>query len=124
MRVTKSVNFDAAHFLPAPGESVDYDPRYERLHGHSFLLTVTLEGVPDPHTGFVADFSFIETSLNGLKERLDHHLLNEIEGLSRPTLENICIWVSEHLKAELPNLCEVTVSRPSIGESCTLDLTV
>jgi len=40
MRIVKSMNFDAAHFL-------DHDPEarpYARLHGHSFNLAVEIEG--------------------------------------------------------------------------------
>ena len=120
MRITKTVQFDAAHFLPAPGTVTDYDPRYERLHGHSFALSVTIEGTPAKDTAFVADFAKVETALEALRERLDHHLLNEIPGLERPTLENISQWVANKLQADFPGLAEVTVARPSIGEECTL----
>ncbi|NJM93185.1 MAG: 6-pyruvoyl tetrahydrobiopterin synthase, partial [Rhodospirillaceae bacterium] len=45
-------------------------------------------------------------------------LLNEVDGLGRPTLENICRFAADHLKATLPGLAEIKVSRPSNGESC------
>jgi len=114
MRIVKSMNFDAAHFL-------DHDPEarpYARLHGHSFTLEVVIEGEPDPEAGWVVDFGDVGEALQELHEALDHRLLNEVEGLERPTLENICRWAAEKLKTRFPGLAEVRVSRPSIGESC------
>lgn len=118
MRIVKSMNFDAAHFL-------SHDPAarpYARMHGHSFSLEVTIEGEPDAQTGWVVDFGDVAEALQDLHETLDHRLLNEIEGLERPTLENICKWAAERLKPRFPGLAEVRVSRPSIGESCLYTL--
>jgi 6-pyruvoyltetrahydropterin/6-carboxytetrahydropterin synthase len=118
MRIRKSVSFDAAHFLDdVPGERP-----YARIHGHSFILEVALEGAPDPKTGWIADFAELGAALDELKAELDHHLLNEVRGLERPTLENICRFAAERLKRKFPALAEVRVARPSIGESCVLDL--
>ncbi|WDI30438.1 6-carboxytetrahydropterin synthase QueD [Hyphococcus flavus] len=118
MRIVKSMNFDAAHFL-------DHDPNarpYARLHGHSFVLEVTIEGDPHSETGWVVDFGDVDEALGELHNILDHRLLNEIEGLERPTLENICQWVGQKLKGRFPGLAQVRVSRPSNGESCIYDL--
>lgn len=118
MRVIKSVNFDAAHFI-------DHDeaaPAYKRMHGHSFALSVEIAGEPDPVTGWVVDFAALTKALDDLRSELDHHLLNEIEGLERPTLENICLWVAKRLKGEFPGLSQVRIARPSIGETCVYDV--
>ena len=50
------------------------------------------------------------------------HLLNEIEGLKRPTLENICLWAAARLKPKFPGLKQVRVARPSNGETCIHDM--
>jgi 6-pyruvoyltetrahydropterin/6-carboxytetrahydropterin synthase len=50
---------------------------------------------------------------------LDHGLLNEVDGLAVPTLENICLWVWQRLKPDHPALVRVTVLRPTLGETCT-----
>jgi len=118
MRIVKSVSFDAAHFLDH-----DEDARpYARLHGHSFTLSVAIDGEPGPETGWVADFGAVSEALESVRDALDHRLLNEVEGLSRPTLENICRWVADRLAPAFPCLRQVTVSRPSNGESCVYDL--
>ena len=114
MRIVKSINFDAAHYLDVP----DSERPYARMHGHSFSLDVEIEGVPDQNTGWVEDFGEVSSALNELREMLDHRLLNEIEGLKRPTLENICLWTAAKLKPRFPGLRSIAVSRPSNGERC------
>ena len=118
MRIAKTVTFDAAHYL-----SLDTEERpYARMHGHSFSLTVEIEGEPDPQTGWVEDFGDVTDALSEIHAMLDHRLLNEVEGLSMPTLENICIWVAERLKPRFAGLARVTLARPSNGEACTYQL--
>lgn len=118
MRLVKTITFDAAHYL-----HVDSDKRpYARLHGHSFVLEVAIEGEPDPATGWVADFADITEGLEEVRELLDHRLLNEVEGLGKPTLENLCRFVAARLKPKYPGLAQVKVSRPTIGEACIYDV--
>ena len=69
------------------------------------------------------DFSKLTAALQDVAQQLDHRLLNEIEGLSVPTLERVCLWVANMLRPTLPGLTRVTLSRPSLNETCTLDLT-
>lgn len=40
MTIIKKFSFDAAHYLPS------YEGKCERLHGHTYRLTVMLEGSP------------------------------------------------------------------------------
>ncbi len=116
--LTKSVTFDAAHHLHQGDESHPY----RRLHGHSFRLDVSVEGEADGKDQWVADFAELASAINKVRGILDHSFLNEIEGLETPTLENICAWVAERLKPSLPNLRRVAVARPSLGETCTLEI--
>lgn len=118
MRIVKSMSFDAAHFL-------DHDPDqrpYARMHGHSFVMEVEIAGEPDASAGWVVDFAEVEEALKGLHDQLDHRLLNEIEGLERPTLENICQWAAAKLRPQFAGLRQVRVSRPSNGETCIFDI--
>ncbi len=118
MRIVKSITFDAAHFL-------EHDPEarpYARLHGHSFVMEVEIAGEPDPEAGWVVDFGDVDEALQKLRADLDHRLLNEVEGLERPTLENICRWAAARLRPDFPGLKAVRVSRPSNGETCIHDI--
>ena len=118
MRIVKTVHFDAAHFLDdCPG-----DRPYARMHGHSFTLEAAIEGEPDPETGWIADFADVAAAMDEIRGQLDHRLLNEIEGLERPTLENICRFVADRLGVKFSGLKQVKVSRASNGEACILDL--
>jgi 6-pyruvoyltetrahydropterin/6-carboxytetrahydropterin synthase len=115
IEITKEFRFDAAHFLPAAPEG----HAYRRLHGHSFRVAVTIAGTPDPDAGWLVDFAEVERALLRLRERLDHHLLNEVPGLATPTLEHLARWIHRTLAPDLPGIAAVTVHRESAGESCT-----
>jgi 6-pyruvoyltetrahydropterin/6-carboxytetrahydropterin synthase len=113
--ITKEFRFDAAHYLPtAPAGHPN-----SRMHGHSFAVAVTLEGVPDALSGQIRDFAAIDAAVADVRERLDHHVLNEVEGLSLPTLERLSAWIFSALSPKLPELVSVTVRRDSLGEACT-----
>ena len=116
--VTKAVTFEAAHYMPA---KPDGHP-YKRMHGHSFRLEAAVRGRIQPDAEWVADFAALTAALNALAHELDHGLLNEIEGLETPTLERVCLWVAARLKTDWPGLVRVTLSRPSLSETCTLEL--
>ena len=114
MRIVKSMSFDAAHFLEHDANARPY----ARMHGHSFTLEVAIDGEPDAASGWVVDFADVDAAMRELHDALDHRLLNEVEGLERPTLENICRWAAARLGPRFPGLAEVRVSRPSNGETC------
>jgi 6-pyruvoyltetrahydropterin/6-carboxytetrahydropterin synthase len=114
MRIYKEFGFEAAHFLPSapPGHP------NARLHGHSFRVRVTLDGEPDEATGLVMNLDDVEGALGDVREALDHRFLNEVEGLSQPTLERITIWLWERLHNRLPGLAEIEIARDSCHEGC------
>jgi 6-pyruvoyl tetrahydropterin synthase/QueD family protein len=55
-----------------------------RLHGHSYQVRITIEGEVSPETGWIMDFDVIAQAFDPLLEQLDHHYLNDIEGLDNP----------------------------------------
>ncbi len=114
MQLTREFHFDAAHSL------TNYEPGHPntRMHGHSFRVRVTLEGQPAQESGQIMDLTDFGTVLEAARGQLDHHLLNEIEGLSLPTLENICLWLWDNLHTDLPALYAIEVFRDSLGQSC------
>ncbi len=116
--IEKAVSFEAAHYMGGKPEGHPY----RNVHGHSFRLEVRIAGVVKSGEEWVEDFSVLEAALKATAAKLDHRLLNEIEGLEVPTLERICLWVAEDLKASLPGLASVTLARPSLDERCTLSL--
>lgn len=110
MEIFKEVRFEAAHRLP----NVPEGHKCARLHGHSFKVQIHVEGDIGESSGWVMDFSDIDKAFRPLLERLDHHYLNEIEGLENPTSEHLAKWIWERLKPELPQL-----SCLMVRETCT-----
>jgi 6-pyruvoyltetrahydropterin/6-carboxytetrahydropterin synthase len=41
--------------------------------------------------------------------RLDHYLLNEIEGLENPTSELVAVWIWRQLAPHIPQLHRITI---------------
>lgn len=106
MELYKEFTFEAAHRLP----NVPEDHKCHRLHGHSFRVKLHVSGPMDEDLGWVIDFAEIKSAFKPIYERLDHHFLNEIEGLENPTSENLAIWIWEMLKPKLPLLSKVETS--------------
>ena len=110
MELRKSFQFEAAHALP----KVPHGHKCRRLHGHSFVVEIVVEGPMDPHFGWVMDYADIKAAFKPLWEQLDHHYLNEIPGMENPTSEVVAIWIWDRLKPLLPLLTEIAVA-----ETCT-----
>lgn len=109
MDVFREFTFEAAHRLP----HVPDGHKCGRLHGHSYRVEVHVRGDVDPVSGMVIDFADIKAAFKPLEDRLDHHYLNEVEGLDNPTSENLARWVWKHLEGAIP------LSRIVVRETCT-----
>jgi 6-pyruvoyltetrahydropterin/6-carboxytetrahydropterin synthase len=116
--ITKAAQFDAAHFLPAGPE----DSLYRRMHGHSFKVEATVRGKAEGPVGWVSDLAGLDAALRSVAAELDHGLLNDKPGLESPTLERLCVYFAEKLRPAFPGLCQIVVSRPTVGEACSLKL--
>ncbi len=110
MEILKEYTFEAAHLLP----NVPPGHKCRRLHGHSFHLTVYVNGPVGENTGWVIDFADISTVVKPVIAKLDHYYLNEIPGLENPTSENIAKWIWRQLKPSLPILTRILLK-----ETCT-----
>jgi 6-pyruvoyltetrahydropterin/6-carboxytetrahydropterin synthase len=110
MDIFKLFTIEAAHRLP----NVPKGHKCERLHGHSYRIEVHVRGPVGDQTGWVIDFAEITDAFQPLFDQLDHHYLNEVDGLSNPTSENIARWVWNRLRPTLPILNKVVVH-----ETCT-----
>lgn len=115
IELSQEFGFDAAHYL---GNSA---PENRRLHGHSFYAEVTLRGEPNPATGFLRDLGDVDAVLKSIRAELDHRLLNDIEELGAPTLENISRFIFLRAKAALPEVVRVKLRRPSYGQTCVYE---
>ena len=73
-----------------------------------------MNGPVGGETGWVMDFANIKEAFQPLFAQLDHHYLNEVEGLSNPTSEHLARWIWQRLRPSLPMLSKVIVN-----ETCT-----
>ena len=71
------------------------------LGRHHYTLTVT-------------PFAELKAAFQPLHDQIDHHYLNDVEGLENPTSERLATWLWERLKPLVPLLSEVVVH-----ETCT-----
>jgi len=110
MRLFKEFTFEAAHRLPHVPEG----HKCARLHGHSFVVRISVDGEVGEQSGWVMDFGDIKAAFKPIYDRLDHYYLNEIPGLENPTSENLARWIWRELSPSLPQLSAV-----EIRETCT-----
>jgi 6-pyruvoyltetrahydropterin/6-carboxytetrahydropterin synthase len=105
MEIFRKFRIEAAHRLP----NVPDGHKCARLHGHSFQITIHICGPVESESGWVMDFADLKRVFQPLYEQLDHHYLNDVEGLQNPTSENLAKWVWERLHPGVPGLTKVVV---------------
>lgn len=112
--VSQSTSFEASHYI-----RVDDTPdHYKHIHGHSFVVTAECTAGDVNEHGWVVDLGHLENSLKAVVSQLDHKILNDIDGLEKPTFENIMKWIFDHLKQEHNiTASKITIARPTLGQS-------
>ena len=134
IRITRKVEFSAAHFYHNPNFSAEENRRVfgkcnnPHGHGHNYVLEVTIAGEPDPATGMVLDLKELKEILQReVVERMDHRHLNyEVPELAGkiPTCENIAavIWSLLEPKITQGKLDRVRLyESPDLFADCTAD---
>lgn len=119
IRLTKEFHFELAHALEG------YDGACRNIHGHSYILYVTVIGSPissvsNPKLGMIMDFGDLKRIVNGtIVSRFDHALLlnqsssmlktlreesfSKVESLPfQPTCENLLPYFAELISSRLP----------------------
>ena len=81
IQLTKRIEFCAAHRYANPRWSADENTRVfgpcVNLHGHNYVLEVTIQGEPAPETGMVMDLKVLkDLILDTVMDRFDHKNLN------------------------------------------------
>jgi len=105
VRLVHEFRFEAAHRLPRVPEG----HKCARLHGHSFKVELSVAGPVNPDTGWFLDFGELHAIWEPVHATLDHHYLNEIQGLENPTSEVLAKWIWDRMKPSLPSLQQVTL---------------
>ena len=102
--------FEAAHRV------VGYPGKCDRLHGHNWVVELSLRGTELDSLGMLVDFKVAKRVLGEVLEAYDHRFLNELApfaGGVNPTAENLAriIYEAIEAKAAFPSgaLAAVTV---------------
>jgi 6-pyruvoyltetrahydropterin/6-carboxytetrahydropterin synthase len=118
MTLTRTYEFAAAHRLNAPQLSAEENIRlygkcnHSAGHGHNYVLEVSIEGVPDPVSGMMADLGAVDAAVESLIiDRYDHRNLDvdvpELQGkitTSEVVAQTIFDQLNGHLPAELAKI--------------------
>lgn len=99
-RIWKEQRFESALRLSQAPEG---DKR-RRLHGHSYLLRLHLTAPLDPVMCWTIDYGDVKELFKPTYKALDHHLLDELEGLDNSDPASICRWIRESVGDDLPQL--------------------
>jgi 6-pyruvoyltetrahydropterin/6-carboxytetrahydropterin synthase len=90
-RISRTYHFESAHLPLVPDGH-----KCKNMHGHNYRVDVVMRGELDLR-GFIKDFAEIDEQILPLISKVDHHVLNNIEGLENPTVENIAAWFFERV---------------------------
>ena len=120
MKLTQTFIFEAAHTLKTRYVDIHTKMQSENIHGHTYTASISVKGKLDKD-GMVKDFGHFKWAIDAIKLQLDHKFLDNVEGLGRPTMENLCLYIADYIKS-VEGLCEVTVERTATGDKCTLEI--
>jgi 6-pyruvoyltetrahydropterin/6-carboxytetrahydropterin synthase len=110
--VTVKKTFSAAHRIS------DIGGKCETLHGHNFLVEVSVSAESLNDDGLLIDFRILKQWTAEVLERLDHKFLNELDYFRKrnPSSEQIARHLFD-LIDERARQKEVHVSRVTVWES-------
>lgn len=100
MIIFKKFTFDSAHSLP----HVPDGHKCKNVHGHTYLLTISIEKELDETFGWVMDFADLKKVMQPIIDKIDHKYLNDIPGLENPTCEILIKWIWDAAVNDLPGL--------------------
>ncbi len=108
LHITCRRSFAAAHRLHTPLLSDEenrttFGPCLE-LHGHNYVLLVTVKGHPDPHHGMVMNFKdLVGIMEEEVLDKVDHRHLNEVDFLAGivTTAENLVVVFWDKLQRRI-----------------------
>ena len=123
VQLTRSARFAAAHRYYRADWSAErnretFGPNVD-LHGHNYLVEVTVVGRVDPETGMSVDLSLVDSALathvtNGLGQRDLSEGVKDLEG-KIPTTENLALLVWQRLSIAFAD--RVQLKRVRVYES-------
>jgi 6-pyruvoyltetrahydropterin/6-carboxytetrahydropterin synthase len=112
--VTIKKSFSAAHVLKEIGG------KCEDLHGHNFLVEVSVAGDALNGEDLLIDFRDLKKWINEILDHLDHKYLNEVAAFKdmNPSSERVAKFIYDRLKEKIQTLnLGLMVSSVTVWES-------
>ncbi len=103
--INKQFSFSASHIL----EGLPAEHPCGRLHGHNYVVELTLASTILDKTGFVLDYNDLDQFKRIIDSELDHRHLNDVLRF-QPSAENIAKYLYDCAKKFCPALIAVRVS--------------
>ena len=108
--LTKRFHFESAHRMLntnfSEAENDEYFGKCQNVHGHNYVLEVTVAGIIDPEKGYFVNLHELLSDIqNKVIDKIDHQYLNDIlPGCkNKPvTIEVVSRWIWNNLNKELP----------------------
>ncbi|MCD6459273.1 6-carboxytetrahydropterin synthase [bacterium] len=113
LTITKTVCFSCSHRLYVKDwddqKNFEVFGQCSRLHGHNYVLKVSLKGNPDPVTGMIINLTDLNKIIkHEIIKWIDHKNISEqvdVFQTKTPTVENLCIAFWDRLQKALPPNC-------------------
>lgn len=100
MQIFEQFTFDSAHFLP----HVPNRHKCKEIHGHTYRLSVFVEGELQNKLEWVMDFAQMKNVIDRVVKSIYYKLLNNISGFKKSSLEIITVWLLNKIKPKVPPL--------------------
>lgn len=115
-RISKDFDFAASHHLTGLAP----EHKCSRLHGHNYVVRLSLAAPSLDATGFVLDYAQLDPFKEWLSTNLDHRDLNEVlpplGGPYQPSAENLALFLSVIARSAL-SLPEHVALAVSVSET-------
>ena len=110
--VTIRKTFSAAHILKEIGG------KCEEMHGHNFIVEVTVAGPSLNSEDLLIDFRVLKGWANEVLEEMDHKYLNDVECFKgmNPSSEQVARYIYNRLAEKAASL-KLTLAQITVWES-------
>ena len=105
-RIAKQFTFSASHQI----KKLPATHKCSRLHGHNYVVEVTLESGTLNDVGFIRDYAELDALQNYIKEKFDHRHLNDVLGDDFTSAEHLARHFYDWCKQQWPEVSAVRVA--------------
>ena len=129
--ISQSFVFEAAHTLERRVPVEEYE-KSVTIHGHTYNAEISVTGeigesgmieIPisrRKHGPMILDLYVLRKAIQDVKKELDHSFLDDLLGKNKGTMENLCVFIANHIDKTLP-VSSVSVWRQT-GDKCVYTL--